>query len=138
MVTNITSFSRSGLSDWIIQRASAVVMALYTVFLVVYLLAHPQLDYATWSGLFEQTWMRIFSLLAFVSLAAHAWVGLGRIVYASSMDQLVAWLGELGASAPPVAALSINAIAPDVPVDGPDAELAPAVRALHARAVRRV
>ncbi|WP_348762395.1 nucleoside deaminase [uncultured Salinisphaera sp.] len=70
--------------------------------------------------------------------AAHAWVGLGRIVYASSMDQLVAWLGELGASAPPVAALSINAIAPDVPVDGPDAELAPAVRALHARAVRRV
>ena len=79
MVTNITSFSRSGLSDWIIQRASAVVMALYTVFMVVYMLAHPQLDYATWSGLFEQTWMRIFSLLAFVSLAAHAWVGLWTV-----------------------------------------------------------
>ncbi|MGQ7248231.1 succinate dehydrogenase, hydrophobic membrane anchor protein [Halomonas sp. V046] len=79
MVTNITSFSRSGLSDWIIQRASAAVMAVYTVFLVAYLLLHPNLDYATWSGLFEQTWMRIFSLLAFVSLAAHAWVGMWTV-----------------------------------------------------------
>ncbi|ALM51838.1 succinate dehydrogenase, hydrophobic membrane anchor protein [Halomonas huangheensis] len=79
MVTNITSFSRSGLSDWIIQRASALVMAVYTVFLVAYLLLHPQLDYATWSGLFQQTWMRIFSLLAFVSLAAHAWIGLWTV-----------------------------------------------------------
>ncbi|QEM81071.1 MULTISPECIES: succinate dehydrogenase, hydrophobic membrane anchor protein [Halomonas] len=79
MVTNITSFSRSGLSDWIIQRASAVVMAVYTVFLVGYVLFHPQLDYATWSGLFQQTWMRIFSVLAFVSLAAHAWVGLWTV-----------------------------------------------------------
>lgn len=66
--------------------------------------------------------------------AAHAWVGLGRIVYASSMDQLITWLDELGVAAPPVAALSINAIAPDVTVDGPDEELAPAVRALHVRA----
>ena len=66
--------------------------------------------------------------------AAHAWVGLGRIVYASSMDQLVTWLGELGVAAPPVAALSIDAIAPGVLVDGPDAALAPAVRALHVRA----
>ena len=53
MVTNITSFGRSGLSDWLMQRVSAVILALYTVFVVAYLLFNPNLDYYTWSGLFE-------------------------------------------------------------------------------------
>lgn len=60
MVTNITSFGRSGLSDWLMQRVSAVILALYTVFIVAYLLFNPNLDYYTWSGLFEQTWI-VFS-----------------------------------------------------------------------------
>ncbi|WP_110710169.1 succinate dehydrogenase, hydrophobic membrane anchor protein [Salinicola sp. CR57] len=79
MVTNITNLGRSGLSDWLIQRVSAVVLALYALFVVAYLLFHPNLDYVTWSGLFSQTWMRIFSLLAFISMAAHAWVGLWTV-----------------------------------------------------------
>lgn len=79
MVTNITNLGRSGLSDWLIQRFSAIILALYTLFIVAYLLFNPGLDYAAWSGLFAQTWMRIFSLLAFVSIAAHAWVGLWTV-----------------------------------------------------------
>ncbi|MFN2330539.1 MAG: succinate dehydrogenase, hydrophobic membrane anchor protein [Halomonas sp.] len=79
MVTNITNLGRSGLSDWLIQRVSAVVLAVYALFIVAYLLLNPGLDYATWNGLFAQTWMRIFSLLAFVSLSAHAWVGLWTV-----------------------------------------------------------
>jgi tRNA(Arg) A34 adenosine deaminase TadA len=65
--------------------------------------------------------------------AAHAWVGLGRVVYASSSEQLSAWLGELDVPLPPVKTLPITAVAPAVPVDGPDAELAEKVRALHVR-----
>ncbi|WP_163560451.1 succinate dehydrogenase, hydrophobic membrane anchor protein [Halomonas sp. NO4] len=79
MVTNITNLGRSGLSDWLIQRVSAVILALYTLFIVLYLLFNPGLDYATWSGLFAQTWMRIFTLLALISIAAHAWVGLWTV-----------------------------------------------------------
>src|SRR5699024_5011458 len=64
--------------------------------------------------------------------AAHAWVGLGRIVYASSTEQLAGWLDELGVAASPVAKLPINAVAPEVPVAGPVKELAEEIRGLQA------
>nr|WP_090277186.1 nucleoside deaminase [Mycolicibacterium komanii]CRL71257.1 cytosine/adenosine deaminase [Mycolicibacterium komanii] len=51
--------------------------------------------------------------------AAHAWVGLGRIVYAASSEQLTRWLTEWGAPPPPVAPLPITTIAPGLEVDGP-------------------
>jgi tRNA(Arg) A34 adenosine deaminase TadA len=65
--------------------------------------------------------------------AAHAWAGLGRIVFATSTPQLVQWMGELGVAPSPVTALRITEVAPGVPVDGPVEEYADAVRALHVR-----
>lgn len=79
MVTNVTNFSRSGLFDWMAQRVSAVVLAAYFLFLLGYLLANPGMSYADWHGLFSNTAMRIFSLLALVGLTAHAWVGMWTI-----------------------------------------------------------
>ena len=63
--------------------------------------------------------------------AAHGWVGLGRIVYASSSEQLASWLDELNASPPPVATLPIGDVVPGQPVEGPFPVLAAAVRDLH-------
>lgn len=65
--------------------------------------------------------------------AAHAWVGLGRIVYASSSAQLAQWLHELGVAPGPVATLPVQTVAPGIPVDGPDEELSARVRELHVR-----
>ncbi|MGR2738111.1 nucleoside deaminase [Billgrantia sp. Q4P2] len=65
--------------------------------------------------------------------AAHAWVGLGRIVYASSSEQLSAWLGELGVPPAPVHPLPIQQVAPGIIVEGPAPELAEQVRELHCR-----
>jgi tRNA(Arg) A34 adenosine deaminase TadA len=65
--------------------------------------------------------------------AAHGWVGLGRIVYATSSEQLGAWLAELGVSAAPVRPLSIRDVVPAVVVAGPVPELAAQVRELHRR-----
>lgn len=67
--------------------------------------------------------------------AAHGWVGLGRIVYASSSAQLAEWASELGFPTSPVAALPIDSVVPGAHVDGPDPELAERVRTLHARRV---
>ena len=63
--------------------------------------------------------------------AAHAWVGLGRIVYATSTKQLTGWRSEWGTAPSPVAPLPITAIAPDIEVDGPAPELAEAMKALY-------
>lgn len=62
--------------------------------------------------------------------AAHAWVGLGRIVYASSSQQSAGWLKELGITLdPPVRPLSIQDIAPRLEVVGPALEFADELRA---------
>ena len=72
MVTAVTSFGRSGLSDWLIQRASAVALAAYTLFIVIYLLMNPDLTYAQWAELFSHLWVRVFTLLVLLSIVAHA------------------------------------------------------------------
>lgn len=67
--------------------------------------------------------------------AAHSMVGLGRIVFASSSDQLRVWRSELGQGGQrAVAGLPINAVAPGIPVAGPDPQLADEIRDLHVRA----
>jgi len=68
--------------------------------------------------------------------AAHGWVGLGRIVYAGSSEQLVAWRRELGAPAAPVLALPVQQVVPGVVVAGPAPELADELRELHRRSLR--
>lgn len=80
MVTAVTSFGRSGLYDWLIQRVGAVVLTVYTIFIVAYLALNPEMDYAQWSALYNQLWMRIFSLLALISFITHAWIGLWSVL----------------------------------------------------------
>lgn len=63
--------------------------------------------------------------------AAHGWVGLGRIVYASSSEQLVQWLSEIGVAPSRVRNLPIQDVIRDTTVDGPVPELAEQVRQLH-------
>ncbi|MEQ9335387.1 nucleoside deaminase [Thalassobaculum sp.] len=65
--------------------------------------------------------------------AAHGFVGLGRIFYAGSTEQLVGWRREFGAPSSPVSPLPIQAVVPGVAVDGPAPELADELRELHRR-----
>lgn len=70
--------------------------------------------------------------------AAHAWVGLGRIVYVSSTTQLVSWLDEFNAPPAPVKPLAINQVAPQVKVAGPALNLSSQVYQLHKEYYARV
>ncbi len=65
--------------------------------------------------------------------AAHGWVGLGRIVYVNSAEQVTTWLSELGVPASPVRPLPIREIVPHLVVEGPVSDFAEQVRDLHRR-----
>ncbi|MFY0409225.1 nucleoside deaminase [Solicola sp. PLA-1-18] len=98
---------------------------------------HPELAIATWSVAHLTPAQRAAST-AYTSgehcpmcAAAHAWVGLGRIVYAASSAQLTQWLDEWGVVPGPVAALPVQQVAPGVPVDGPAESLVEEMKTLH-------
>ncbi|MFC4138915.1 MULTISPECIES: nucleoside deaminase [unclassified Microbacterium] len=100
---------------------------------------HPEFEIARWAAENLPPEQRA-SAVTFTSgehcpmcSAAHAWVGLGRIVYATGTVQLVGWLAEWGVPSGPVSPLPISAVAPGVEVAGPVEEFADEVRALHAR-----
>ena len=80
MVTSVTSFGRSGLYDWLIQRVGGVVMAAYVVFITVYLALNPDLTFEQWQALFGQLWVRVFSFVTLLSFIAHAWIGLWAVL----------------------------------------------------------
>ncbi|MHA3683857.1 nucleoside deaminase [Leucobacter sp. HY1908] len=100
---------------------------------------HPEFEIARWAAAHLTVEVR-HAATVYTSgehcpmcAAAHAWVGLGRIVYASSSAQLTTWLAEWGVAPAPVLPLPIHAVAPLTPVAGPDDELSQQVRALHAQ-----
>lgn len=100
---------------------------------------HPEFELARWAAANMTTADRAGATV-FTSgehcpmcAAAHAWVGLGRIVYVSSSEQMVAWLGELGLPSPAVVPLAINQVAPGLVVQGPVPGLDEEVHELHRR-----
>jgi tRNA(Arg) A34 adenosine deaminase TadA len=70
--------------------------------------------------------------------AAHGWVGLGRIVYASSSEQLVEWMNEMGVTPSRVRNLPIQDVIRDTQVDGPVPELAEEIRILHFKSHKKL
>ncbi|MBA3536794.1 MAG: succinate dehydrogenase, hydrophobic membrane anchor protein [Tatlockia sp.] len=79
MVTDVTSLTGNGLKDWLIQRVSALYFAVYSVFILAYLLMHPQLNYEHWHALFQCHWFQIATLIALLALSLHAWVGIWTV-----------------------------------------------------------
>lgn len=77
---NVTSFARTGLKDWFLQRVTAILIMLYAIFVVIIILSlSGDLSYHTWLAIFQNTWVKIFTVLAFLSLLAHAWIGMWTI-----------------------------------------------------------
>lgn len=70
----------SGIQAWMLQRLSAVYMALFVSGMSIYIYVQSPTDYRTWHALFSQTWMQLLWALMFVLLILHAWVGVRDII----------------------------------------------------------
>lgn len=79
MVTNVTSLARSGLADFVIQRVTAVVMAVYAACILGFFLANPGVSHETLFTYFHHPVMRAFSTLTLFATAAHAWIGMWTV-----------------------------------------------------------
>lgn len=98
---------------------------------------HPEFELARWAARNMTTGERSKATVYTsgehcpMCAAAHGWVGLGRIVYASSSKQLMQWLEEIGAAPSRVRSLPIQDVIRDTVIDGPVPELAEQLRDLH-------
>ena len=79
MVKSVLSVAHSGLRDWVIQRTSAILMAVYTLGLITYIVANPELSFAEWHALFAETWVKVATLLFVLALVFHAWIGMWTV-----------------------------------------------------------
>jgi succinate dehydrogenase / fumarate reductase, membrane anchor subunit len=70
-----TAGAHYGLMDWLIQRLTAVVMAVYTLLLLAIALWNAGIDYPLWTKLFAHGGFKLASLLFMIALLYHAWIG---------------------------------------------------------------
>lgn len=79
MVSNVTSLTGNGLKDWLIQRVTAIYLAVYTFFMLGFWWLHPELVYPEWYALFHNAWFQIATVLALFMLVLHAWIGVWTV-----------------------------------------------------------
>jgi succinate dehydrogenase / fumarate reductase membrane anchor subunit len=80
MVSRVVVGAHYGWRDWLAQRVTAVIIALYGVIVLAVLLRGAPLTYAVWKELFTQGWMRVATLIFAASLAWHMWIGVRQIL----------------------------------------------------------
>ena len=80
MVNRVVVGAHYGARDWLAQRITAVVMAVYTLIVAFVFMQNSPLNFGVWQELFSRGWMRVATLLFAVSLAWHAWVGVRDIL----------------------------------------------------------
>ncbi len=81
--------THKGLSEWLLQRVTAIYMAAFVLYVTVQFSLHPVSDYYEWKGWFTRSPVRIGWALFFLSALVHGWIGM-RSVY---MDYVKpAWL----------------------------------------------
>ena len=68
-----------GLRDWLAQRVTSLLMALFTIAVVVQILLPGPLDYTRWSAIFARQWMKVLTFITVVALLYHVWVGMRDI-----------------------------------------------------------
>lgn len=77
-IKSATGLTGSGSRDWFLQRVSAVVLAVYAVVVIGFFVC-TDVTYANWHAFMTSLPMKLFSLVAILSLVFHAWVGMWTV-----------------------------------------------------------
>ena len=80
MVSNASALGRNGVHDWLLLRASAIVITLYILYVLGFVVIVPDITYEIWRGFFASHITKVFTLLTLLSILAHAWIGLWQVL----------------------------------------------------------
>ncbi|AFS58270.1 succinate dehydrogenase membrane anchor subunit [Escherichia coli] len=80
MVSNASALGRNGVHDFILVRATAIVLTLYIIYMVVFFATSGELTYEVWIGFFASAFTKVFTLLALFSILIHAWIGMWQVL----------------------------------------------------------
>ena len=69
----------SGASDWLVQRATAVILGSYFLTLTGFLVFSETIDFAVWTGFFNNIFIKLFTMLAVLSAGLHGWIGMWAV-----------------------------------------------------------
>ena len=80
MVSNASALGRNGVHDYILVRASAIVITLYIIYMIGFFAVIGDLTYEVWSGFFGSAFTKVFTLLTLFSILIHAWIGMWQVL----------------------------------------------------------
>lgn len=96
-IRQVTSLTRSGLGDFVLQRLSAYVILLYSLCLFSLFVQNP--DYQAFYGFFANPMMRWFGIFSVLAIALHAWIGIwtigGDYITERTFGGLAVWLRSM-------------------------------------------
>lgn len=89
MVNDQPAVAHYGWRDWLAQRITAIIMAIFSIVIFAYVLIKGSVSYTDWKILFTSQPFRVLALLFLLSVYYHAWIGVRDVL----MDYIKAlWL----------------------------------------------
>ncbi|MCG3721529.1 succinate dehydrogenase, hydrophobic membrane anchor protein [Vibrio cincinnatiensis] len=79
MVKHVSSFGRNGVHDFLLLRATAIILTLYTIYMVSFVM-FTDITYLSWTQFFGSTSTKVFTMLALVCILIHGWIGLWQVL----------------------------------------------------------
>lgn len=80
MVSNASALGRNGVQDFILVRATAIVLTLYIIYMVGFFAINSEVTFEAWTGFFSSAFTKVFTLLALFSVLIHAWIGMWQVL----------------------------------------------------------
>ncbi|WP_380184373.1 succinate dehydrogenase membrane anchor subunit [Kalamiella sp. sgz302252] len=80
MLSNASALGRNGVHDWLLVRASAIVMTLYVLYILGFIVMSDTLTYDLWRGFFASSVTKVFTLLTLFSILMHGWIGMWQVL----------------------------------------------------------
>jgi succinate dehydrogenase / fumarate reductase, membrane anchor subunit len=80
MIFTLLTKRYPGFRAWLVQRFTGLIMAIFSVVLLVKLFCNQPASFIDWQLFFAPMWWQILCILFWLSLSIHAWLGIRDVL----------------------------------------------------------